>query len=226
MEHFVITIDGPSASGKSTCAKLLAEQLGFAFLDTGAMYRAATLGVLNASINLDDENAVAECVLALEIRMCRDNQEDLRIFLAGEDVTKRIRDEDVTASAKYIARNARVRERMVDLQRTFAGTTDLVTEGRDQGTVAFPDAPVKFFLDAGLEERVRRRKRDLDQQGEQVDEARLQENISSRDRSDRERAAGPLTKSSDMVYIDTSQLDVSTAVSLMLAFAKKAINKE
>ena len=224
MKSNVITIDGPSASGKTTCAKMLAKHIGYAFLDTGAMYRAATLGVLNAGIDRSDEEALAACVEALNIEIAPNEKGELLVFLNGEDVTGRIRDEDVTENAKYIAKNPRVRTRMVDLQRKFAQNNNLVTEGRDQGTVAFPDAPIKFFLDANLRERVHRRKQELAERGCSMDDAHLQEKIGRRDRSDRERAAGPLTRSPDMVYIDTSQLDVSAAVSLMEAFVRKAIH--
>jgi len=223
MKNVVITIDGPAASGKTTCAKMLAEHLGFAFLDTGAMYRAATLGVLRAGIDVSDEDAVAACVEGLSIEMVPNEKGELLVILGGEDVTERIRDEDVTANAKHVAKVPRVRARMVHLQRKFAENRNLVTEGRDQGTVAFPDAPIKFFLDASLKERVRRRKRDLAARGDAVDEAELEAKIARRNHSDRERAAGPLTRSPDMVYIDTSQLDVSAAVSVMEAFVRKAV---
>ena len=148
----IITIDGPAGAGKSTVARALARRLGFRFLDTGAMYRAVALAALRRGLDWDAPDDLARLARKLDIRMVSE-----RILLDGEDVTEAVRTSDVTAVTRYAADNPQVREFLVELQRKLAGTDNVVTEGRDQGTVAFPHAECKIFLTASREERWCRR---------------------------------------------------------------------
>jgi cytidylate kinase len=212
MADLVITIDGPAASGKSTVARLLAERLGATFLDTGAMYRAVTLAAVRDGVDLADEDQ-----LLAVIERHRFDFEAARgtmlVRLDGRDVTEAIRDHDLTAQVRHIAAAPRVRERLVALQRAFADRYEkIVTEGRDQGTVAFPDARVKFYLTASAAERARRRKAELDAKGTVTDLEQLRQTIEARDRSDESRAAGPLRPAADAVVIDTTGLSIEEAV--------------
>jgi len=224
MQRIVVTIDGPAGSGKTTCARELARRMGFAFLDTGAMYRAATLEALEKGLDLADEEAVASCAQKMRLELTADLAGGLKVILDGRDVTERIRGEDVTVNAKFVAANGEAREHMVRLQRRFAADRDIVTEGRDQGTVAFPRARMKFFLDASLKERVRRRSMELSARGEKVEPEELKKRMAARDRSDLERPVGALRRSADMVYLDTTDLSVDETVRLMEAFVSKAVH--
>ena len=161
MTDLIITIDGPAASGKSTAARLLAEKLGASFLDTGAMYRAVTLAAMQAGADLSDEKKLLDITRTCDFQFSSDAGKTA-VFLDGVNVTERIRDPEVTANARYIAGAADVRVELVRMQRQFAADREkVVTEGRDQGTVAFPDADVKFFLTADPAERARRRQAEL-----------------------------------------------------------------
>lgn len=212
----IVTIDGPAGSGKSSVAKIVAERLGAAFLDTGAMYRAVTLASMNEEVNIKDE-----CAL-LAILNTKDFHFDISgggmvVTIDGVDATEEIRRQDVTGNVKYIARSPLVRRRLVELQRQFAKEHDaIVTEGRDQGTVAFADADYKFFLVADPAERARRRHSELAAKGEDVDIVRLEEAILARDTSDAGREHSPLIKADDAVEIDTTPLDLFGVVETIL----------
>ncbi len=212
MSELVITIDGPAGSGKSTVARLLAERLDAAFLDTGAMYRAITLAALRDGVELSDEG---QLVAVLEKH--RFDFEAVRgkmfVSIDGQDVTEAIRDNELTAKVRFAAASSRVRARLVEMQRAFAARhARIVTEGRDQGTVAFPDADVKFYLTAHVRERARRRKAELDAQGRPADLEQTRQAIEARDRSDENRAVGPLKPAPDAVLVDTTDLSVSEVV--------------
>ncbi len=212
MSELVITIDGPAGSGKSTVARLLAERLDAAFLDTGAMYRAITLAALRDGVELSDEG---QLVAVLEKH--RFDFEAVRgkmlVSIDGQDVTEAIRDHELTAKVRFAAASSRVRARLVEMQRAFAARhARIVTEGRDQGTVAFPDADVKFYLTAHVRERARRRKAELDAQGRPADLEQTRQAIEARDRSDENRAVGPLKPAPDAVLVDTTDLSVSEVV--------------
>lgn len=194
----IITIDGPAGAGKSTVARALARRLGFRFLDTGAMYRAVALAALRRGYDWDVPDDLARLARKLNIEVDGD-----RILLDGEDVSEAVRSTEVTAVTRYAADNPRVREHLVELQRRAAGADDIVVEGRDQGTVAFPEAECKIFLTAGAEERARRRLQDLQSQGEPITFEGVLAAQQRRDREDASRAVGPLCKASDAVEVCT-----------------------
>lgn len=197
----VITVDGPAGAGKSTVARGLAERLGFEFLDTGAMYRAATLAALRRGA---DWRAPQE--LAALARRCRIDLLGEQVLLDGEDVSEAIRATEVTVHVHYLADNPDVRRQMVALQRQMVQGKNVVTEGRDQGTVAFPDAECKIFLIASPRERALRRQRELQRRGEAVPFEEVLQQQELRDQRDSSRAVGPLRKAVDAVEFSTDGL--------------------
>ena len=220
-----ITIDGPAASGKSTMARLLAEKLDADFLDTGAMYRAVTLAAMQAGVDLKDPLRLLEIARTHDFRFSVESGRTAA-FLDNVDVTDRLRDPEVTANARYIAGAPEVRAELVGMQRRFAADRErIVTEGRDQGTVAFADADVKIFLTADLVERAIRRQRDLKGQGEDRSLAQIQRDIEQRDKSDQSRAVGPLKPAEDAIIVDTTDLSIDEAVEKLLALVKEACLK-
>lgn len=211
----IITIDGPAGAGKSTVARRLAQRLDFHYLDTGAMYRAFTLAALESGTDLTDETALVDLVRSRRLEL-REASEGQRVFLDGRDVTDAIRREEVTRNAVYLADAVRVREELVAKQREIGRSCDLVTEGRDQGSVVFPNAERKFYLDADPEVRIRRRLQELDQRGEMVEAERLREEMLRRDAKDRSRPIGGLRQAPDAVVIDTGVMDVERVVEAIL----------
>ena len=219
----IITIDGPAGAGKSTVAKRLAARLHFAYLDTGAMYRSLTLKALRRKINLGDESELVSLARETTIDL-QDSTEGLKVFLDGEDVSKEIRTLEVTNNTFYIARASGVREMMVEWQRQIASKKSVVVEGRDAGTVIFPQAPFKFYLDADVQERARRRIEELRAKGEKVDEAKLLEEVKERDQKDFTRKVGPLKKASDSITVDSTKLSIEQTVEEM--FKRTKINRD
>jgi len=206
MAALVITIDGPAASGKSTVARLLAEALDATFLDTGAMYRAATLAAIRDGVRLDDEEALV-AVIARHRFDFEATRGKMLVRIDGEDVTEALRDAALTAQVRHVAAAPRARERLVAMQRAFAERCErVVTEGRDQGTVAFPDADAKFYLTAQPAERARRRAAEMAGNGGAPDVARIERALVDRDRSDEGRAVGPLKPAEDAIRLDTTDL--------------------
>lgn len=211
----VITIDGPAGVGKSTVAQQLARSLGMAFLDTGAMYRAVTLAAMRHKLDLTDTAQVLALMDRCAFRFVPDN-ETMRVWIHGQDVTEAIRDPDVTGMVRHIASAAEIRERLVQIQRDFAREhSPIVTEGRDQGTVAFPKAICKFFLTANPTERARRRQDQLAQTGRSLALDSIRQEIESRDASDQQRSIGPLTPAPDAIQIDTTDMTVEQVVMTM-----------
>ncbi|MBL8013833.1 MAG: (d)CMP kinase [Candidatus Omnitrophica bacterium] len=208
MNRIIITLDGPAGAGKSTVAKQLAKLLNISYLDTGAMYRALTLKALRLEINMEDEDALKSVALKTKIEFVDDGQGGLRITLDGEDVSEAIRSLDVTNNTFYTARAGKVREILVEWQKAFGRARSLVGEGRDLGTVVFPEATYKFYLDADVEERCQRRIRELRAQGKVFDEEALKKDLRERDQKDLSRAVGPLKKTTDMIVIDSTGLSV------------------
>jgi len=197
----IVTIDGPAGSGKSSAARELAKRLGFRFLDTGAMYRAVTLAGLRRGIDWEDETALALIAAEVELRLTDD-----RVFLDGADVTAEIRTSEITELTRHAADNRQVRMLLVDLQREMAAGADVVAEGRDQATVAFPGAECKIYLTAGDEVRAERRLRDLVARGEQVTFEEVLDKQRQRDRNDLERQFGGLRKAADSIELNTDGL--------------------
>ena len=212
----IVTIDGPAGTGKSTVARILASRLGFEFLNTGAMYRAVAYVCLQRNVDLNDAIAVGQIPADLEIAFANN-----RLILNGRDVTEAIRDQAVTQTASLVAANERVRQRLVDLQRAAARGVNLVTEGRDQGTVVFQQAECKFFLTASAEERALRRQRELQGNGETIalDDLRAQQEI--RDERDETRACSPLKPAADALVIDTTPMPLEEVAGYLEALVRK-----
>jgi cytidylate kinase len=212
----IITIDGPAGAGKSSAARALARQIGFEFLDTGAMYRAVALAALRAGVPLDDGAALGRLAEGLRLELTAG-----RVLLDGEDVTGLIRTGEVTAATSPVADAQPVRRRLAALQRGVAEGRDMVCEGRDQGTVVFPDAACKFFLVADPAERARRRQREMAARGEAVDLEALLTAQAERDRRDAIRDLAPMRPAPDAVLLDTTRLTLDEVVRLMEAEVRK-----
>ena len=224
MAEMIVTIDGPAGVGKSTVSRMLAKILDAAFLDTGAMYRALTLAALRKNVDLTDTQKVLEVLEGCEFEFTVADDE-MRVAVDGRDVTAAIRVPEVTAAVRHVAAAGLLRDRLVEMQRRFAAGHDrIVTEGRDQGTVAFPDAAFKFFLAADVDERAQRRQIQLEQDGMQADIRQLKADIIKRDASDENRSAGPLAPAEDAVIIDTTHLDVAGVVQEMVDIIKRKTN--
>lgn len=206
----IVTIDGPAGSGKSTAARKLADRLGFCFLDTGAMYRVVGLECLRRGIELDDEALVGNVADEVEIRF-----EGKTIYSGDENVTDKIRSEDATRAASVVALNPSVREAMVRRQRELAAGLDVVTEGRDQGTVAFPQADCKFFFEADPQERASRRHRELARKGDTATYDEILSQIRERDQRDAMREVAPLKPAPDSIHVDTTRLDIEQVLELL-----------
>jgi cytidylate kinase len=206
----IVTIDGPAGTGKSTVARLLAQRLGFEFLNTGAMYRAVALVCLERRIPIDDAAQVGAVPQSLHMTFHAN-----RLHVNGRDVSDDIRTAAVTDAASLVASNPNVRAALVELQRRAGDDVNLVTEGRDQGTVVFPDAACKFFLTASPEERARRRQRELSEQGRQVSLDDILADQRTRDERDETRAHGPLKPAPDAAIIDSSVLNADEVLAQM-----------
>ncbi|MCQ4575159.1 MAG: (d)CMP kinase [Candidatus Brocadiales bacterium] len=211
----IITMDGPAGSGKSTVARALAKRLNYRYIDTGAFYRAFTWKAIKAGADLRDEKRLCELVKKTDIRI-EDGREGLRVLVDGEDVTREIRSPEVTGEVHFIASLAKVREPLVGLQRAAAAGVDAVAEGRDTGTVVFPDADRKFYLDARPEERARRRYVELGPDNTGLSYEGILEDIKQRDRRDSTREASPLRSGPDFISLDTTGLSVEEVVERLL----------
>lgn len=211
----IIAIDGPAGSGKSTIAKMLAKRLGFQYLDTGAMYRAITWKAVQKGLNLEDENALCQLTEQTTIGFER-KKEGLSVFVDGIDVTREIRFPSVTNNVHYISNKQGIRERMVKLQQRLAAGGNTVAEGRDMGTVVFPQAEKKFYLDAAIETRAKRRYAEFTPSNENISYDDVVKDIEIRDRRDTMRANSPLMKGSDAIYIDTTNLGIEEVLNKIL----------
>jgi len=217
----VITIDGPAASGKSTAARMLARKLGASFLDTGAMYRAVTLAAMQADVDMSDEDKLLGVMETSEFQFSlRDGK--MVVCINGIDVTGQIRRPQITANARHIASSPKAREKLVQMQRQFAsGRQKIVTEGRDQGTVAFSDADIKFYLIADSIERARRRQAEMRAKGGDQSLEQIQKAIEERDKSDENRTVGPLRPAEDAIVVDTTDLSIEEVVEKLLSCVKE-----
>ncbi len=218
----VITIDGPSGSGKSTISRILASRLHYTYLDTGAMYRAVGFQAKRQSINLEDESGCAQLPelldnMHLTLSPAENTIEETRVFLDGEDISTAIRTAEMGLIASRISAEPIVRQKLTEMQRRMGEQGEIVAEGRDTGTVVFPKAEVKFFLDAAPEERARRRQQQLQRKGQQVDFQELLQQIIKRDNDDSARSLAPLKPAADAIIVDSSKMTIEDVVSFMLS---------
>lgn len=211
----IVTIDGPAGAGKSSAARALARRLGFLFLDTGAMYRAVTLAAVRRQVDWRDPDLVARLASEIRLELAGDV-----VRLDGEDVTAAIRTSEITRLTRHVADNPAVRRLLVERQREFARQGDVVSEGRDQATVAFPAAECKIYLTAGPEERARRRLRDLLQKGEQVAFEEVLRRQEARDQGDFERPVGGLCRAPDAIEVATDGLTPQEVVDRLEALVR------
>jgi cytidylate kinase len=213
-----ITIDGPSGVGKSTISRRVATQLGFTYLDTGAMYRAVAWYIDKNNVNPDDAEALQAALEAISIDLVPADSEtdDVTVLLNGEDISDQIRSPEMSMLASKISALAAVRTRLTLMQQELGRRGDIVAEGRDTGTVVFPGAAFKFYLDASAEVRAERRATQLEARGEAVERRKLLEMTIARDRQDSERGIAPLKKADDALLIDTTELDINQVLSAIL----------
>ncbi len=207
----IVTIDGPAGAGKSSIARQIAKRLDFEFLDTGALYRSLTLGVIQASIDLNDSDSIIQFAVSAEVRW-----QNMRVFLNGDDVTEEIRTPTVTDAIQYVADLPQVRARLSSLQRQIAAGHNIVTEGRDQGTEVFPNAECKIFLTASPDERARRRQQQLADSGRfmTIDEIRKAQDL--RDRQDQTREIGALCPAADAIVIFSDSMTPDQVIDQIL----------
>ncbi len=219
MAKEVIAIDGPAASGKSTTAKLVAQKLGFVYLDTGAMYRAITLKALERGVDVNDEEKLKKLTKNSVITF--ENKDGTnRVWLDGKDVTEKIREPQVDRNVSYVSIHKKVRRILVEMQKRIGEENDLVAEGRDTTTVVFPHA-FKVYLDADLEERAKRRLLELKEKGIQTTLKEQMEDISRRDKLDSEREQSPLLRDKDAVVVDTTHLTIEGQVDRVIQLFKQ-----
>jgi cytidylate kinase len=222
----IVTIDGPSGAGKSTISKLLAARLLYTYLDTGAMYRMVGLQVLRDGLDLEVQGArekLASLLAALDMTLAPGEEgRETRAFLNGEDVSDAIRTPEMAMVASRVSAQAEVRKKLTEMQRIIGNKGAIVAEGRDMGTVVFPDAMHKFFLDASSEERAKRRQKQLAENGQKIEYQELLTQIQKRDADDSSRTLAPLKPAEDAVIIDSSEMGIEEVVSFMLV----AINEK
>jgi CMP/dCMP kinase len=216
----IITIDGPAGAGKSTVAQKLAARLGLTYVDSGATYRAAALKVLESGIDPHDEAAVARLMGETEVRV-ESNGGEPRVLIDGVDVTTRLRTPEVTLAAALVSRLPEVRAKLIQVQRSFAQGRGVVMEGRDIGTVVFPDAQLKIFLKADVEERARRRLKQDSRDGREATLEKTAYEIGRRDQLDAERKISPLTPAADAIQIDSTHLQADDVVGQIVELVKK-----
>jgi cytidylate kinase len=218
-QKIIIAIDGPAGAGKSTIAKLIAQKLGLFYIDTGALYRALTLKAKRLQLDFKKEDAIIDLLKKTNITMEYDKN-NLKITLDDEDVTKEIRKPYITEGVSDIAKIKGVREIMTRLQRKLAENNSCILEGRDIGTVVFPNAQYKFFLDADFKERVQRRFKEMEGKKENINVESVEKDLSTRDKIDSTREIAPLKKADDAIYVDTTNLSIEDVVDKVSSWIK------
>jgi cytidylate kinase len=219
----VLTIDGPSGSGKGTVSRAVAKALGWSLLDSGALYRLVALAGKRAGIPLDDAARLATLALSLDIRFLADEAGEERVILGGEEVTRAIRTEEAGNDASKVAQLPPVRQALLDRQRRFVEGVGLVADGRDMGTTVFPEADVKIFLTASAAERALRRHKQLKEKGVTATLAALSLEIAERDERDSKRAVSPLVPSADAVQLDTTGMTIEAVIERVLEIVRRRI---
>ena len=214
-----IAIDGPAGSGKSTVSRLVADRLGFVYIDTGAMYRAITLKAMKQNIDFNDKENIIQLSIDPDLILLPAEQgaSAIRVILDSEDVSEEIRKMEVTSNVKHIAKLALLRENMVKLQRRMVNDLNgAVVEGRDIGSIVLPKAKYKFYVDASFEERVERRLAELRVKGHAVTRSEVEDDLKQRDHTDKTRKVGPLKKAEDAIFIDTTDLSIEEVVTKII----------
>ncbi len=224
MKRFAIAVDGPAGSGKSTVAKAVAKRLGIIYVDTGAMYRGVAYYCIQNDVNCSDEKAVL--ALLEEIRMeIQPTQEGQRIFIANEDITEKIRTQEIGQGASEVAIIQSVRQKLGDMQREMAKENSVVMDGRDIGTYVLPQAEVKIYMDAGVDERAMRRMGELQAKGESPDFEEVRKAIIRRDENDMNRQHNPLRKAQDAIYLDTTKMSIEESVEEIVLIVKEKLGE-
>lgn len=218
----VITIDGPGGAGKGTLCKAMAEALGWHLLDSGAIYRVLALAALHHHVDVESEEALVPLAAHLDVRFISTDG-SLEVILEGEDVSAAIRTQEVANTASKAAAFPRVREALLRRQRAFRELPGLIADGRDMGTVVFPDAPVKIFLDASVQERAHRRMLQLQEKGFSVNFDRLLSEIKERDDRDRNRSVAPLVPAADALVLDSTELNIEQVIEKALQYAREKL---
>lgn len=213
----VVAIDGPAGSGKGTITKLVAERLNLVYIDSGATYRCVALATIRNNINLEEKEKIIELTKTLAIEF----DEKQRTFLNGEDVSELIRSKEVTAIVSQVSSIIEVRELLVDLQRKMANSKDVIMEGRDITTVVFPNADYKFYLDASVEERAKRRFKQNEEMGINTSMEEIIENIKMRDYNDMHKPVGALIRTPEQIYIDSTNMTINEVVEYVINIIKK-----
>lgn len=215
-----IAIDGPAAAGKSTIAKITASKLGYTYIDTGAMYRALTYAALKEHIDVNDDEALSQLLSRIDIELSP-SEEGQIVLVQGENVTEEIRSQEVTSNVSAVAAQPQVRDMMVEKQRLLANSKGVVMDGRDIGTAVLPNAELKIYMTASVEERAERRFAENTKRGIHRSMEQLCQDIANRDKADMERIASPLKQADDAIFIDTTSMSIEQVADTIIQHAEK-----
>lgn len=224
MKRFAVAVDGPAGSGKSTVAKAVAKRLGIIYVDTGAMYRGVAYDCIQKGVDCSDEKAVLLLLEEIHLEI-QPTQEGQRIFLENQDITEKIRTQQIGQGASEVAKIQSVRQKLGDIQRAMANQNSVVMDGRDIGTYVLPQAEVKIYMDAGVDERAMRRMGELKAKGEKPDFEVVRKEIIRRDENDMNRQHNPLRKAKDAIYIDTTKMSIEESVDKILTIVQEKLGE-